>query len=356
MSARVESINQNVLHELYIENSCVDVHFNTQMFLLFLRELLNRDSINNGKLLVSLFNVPNLDNAFFTGEYMIYGNGDKMFYPLGAVDVSAHELTHGLVQSTAGLQYVGHSGALNESFSDVMVTSFEFWLYDRFNNNADTSDYLQGEFDWLCGEDIGKTVKYLRNLRDPTKAEFPQPKKYGSKHWANPNKESARHDYGGVHINSGISNRCFYLLSESIGIDNALPIFYNCLLRLGNLSDFIDFRNTLVECAGQHKGQTVQCLTQVGLHPMAVSDWLRSPRENRVPQKPKPEPQPSPTPAPQPEPTPNPEPTPTQQYPNPHIPYIRGLCCPHCLCLTQAKRIAREDEEPVLRRSKRRKR
>ena len=352
--------NKDKLHKLYVKNICVDIHFNTQMFLIFSRDVFKRDSINSGKFLVSLYNNPELDNAFFTGEYMVYGNGDKMFYPLGAIDVSAHELTHGMVHSTAGLKYVGHSGALNESFADVVGISFEFWLYNRFNNDDDKDNDLNGEADWLCGEDIGKTIKYLRNLRDPTKAKYPQPKKYGGKHWANPNKEDAKHDYGGVHINSGVPNKCFYLLSKDIGLYKALSIFYSCLLKLDSSSDFIDFRDTLVECAPESlKSKTQSCLDQVGLTRLAVSDWMQSPIENRVPNnrprpkspnnRPKPRPK-SPNNRPKPRPKspnnrPRPRPRPRSPehhkdnlpYPNPHIPYQRFKCCPHCLCLQKNK-------------------
>lgn len=307
------------LRKLYVKNSCVDIHFNTIEFLLFLQSKLRRDSINNGKLLLSIFNEPNLDNAFFSGEYMIYGNGDKIFYPLTSIDVSAHELTHGLVQSTAGLEYLGHSGALNESFSDMLGTALELYLYEKFNTDSDTTNDLQGEADWLCGEDIGKSIKYIRNLQNPEHAEQPQPGTYRGHLWADPNNESA--DFGGVHTNSGVTNRCFYLLTQSLGINISLPLVYNCLIKLNKLSDLIDFRNTLIECSpDQIKSLVQKCLDGVGLTTQAVSDWYKSPIENRGGQ-PQPQPQPH-----------------RVQYPNQHIPYINGLCCPHCLCLVVPQR------------------
>jgi hypothetical protein len=312
------------LRALYVKNCCVDIHFQTTLFLKFLQEKLNRDSINNGKLLLSLFNVPDMDNAFFSGEYMLYGNGKDMFYPLSSIDVSAHELTHGLVQSTAGLEYLGHSGALNESFSDVMGTAFEFWLYKRFNENMDTTDDIQGDADWLIGEDIGKTVKYLRNMRDPTQADQPQPKKYRDHHWSDPNNE--KRDHGGVHINSGVANHCFYQFSQKFGIDTSLPIFYNCLLKLGRNSDFIDFRNIIIECTPEkdrHHAQ--QCLDLVGLTTNAVSDWVKSPSKNKTTSRSTPHPRPQ---------TPHSKKVPS---PNTRVPYIIRLCCPHCICIRRKK-------------------
>lgn len=270
--------NPEQLRNLYVKNSYVDVHFQTSLYLKFLQEKLGRESINNNKLLLSICNVPQLDNAFFSGEYMVYGNGKDLFYPLCSIDVSSHELTHGLVESTAGLEYLGHSGALNESFADIIATAFEFWLYKRFNENSDTTDDIHGESDWLIGEDIGKTVKYLRNIRDPTNCEMHQPKEYKGLYWMDPNQE--QNDYGGVHNNSGVTNHCFYQFTQSLGIDTTLPIFYNCLLRLNRYSDFIDFRNTIIECTPDpHKISAQKCLDCVGLNTSAVSDWNKSPKK-----------------------------------------------------------------------------
>ena len=276
--------NDEQLRALYVTCCVVDIHFNTSCYLDFLQEKLKRPSIDNGKLLISVYNARNLDNAFFTGEYMIYGNGDKMFYPLSCIDVTGHELGHGLVQATAGLNYEGHSGALNESFSDVLGTAFEFWLYKKFNEDADPNNDILGEADWLVGEDISASIKYLRNMRNPDKAEMPQPAIYRGQYWADPNNMS--HDEGGVHILSGVSNRCFTLLSDAVTIDTALAIFYNCLLKLHPGSDFIDFRNTLLsETPEKIREQTRKCLDAVGLTSTAVSDWNKSPPQNRQPQQ-----------------------------------------------------------------------
>lgn len=324
-----ELYDPKLLHSLYIKNSCVDIHFNTQQFLMFLRDKLNRESINSSKLLISIYNVDKLDNAFFSGEYMLYGNGDSYFYPLSAIDVTAHELTHGLIQYTTNLEYEGHSGALNESFADVMGTSFEFWLYDKFNNDSDPNNDILGKSDWLCGEDVGKTIKYLRNLRNPTDSPMPQPDTYKGRYYKNPNEtDKPEDDYGGVHINSGIPNKVFYLLTEKTDKEKSLSIFYNCLLKLNSNSDFIDFRNTLIKCSPENiKNITTECLSIVGLSLNAYSDWNKSPEENRK--------------------RPNNTETKTNEstekdkfisYPNSHYPFIRGLCCPHCLCL-QGKKV-----------------
>jgi Zn-dependent metalloprotease len=79
-----------------------------------------------------------MGNAFWNGQAMFYGNGDGAFQPLArGLDVAGHEMSHGVIQSTANLEYQGESGALNESFADVFGV-----LIDRD--------------DWKIGEDVVK--------------------------------------------------------------------------------------------------------------------------------------------------------------------------------------------------------
>ena len=96
-----------------------------------------------------------MDNAFWNGEFMGYGNGNQGFKPLaGALDVAGHEMTHGVIENTARLEYRNQSGALNESFADIFAT-----LIDRD--------------DWTLGEDVVKSNVFpsgaLRSLENPTK-------------------------------------------------------------------------------------------------------------------------------------------------------------------------------------------
>lgn len=119
-----ESASKPQLHPYLTQLNSVDIHFQTHEYVQFLQQELKIDNIDNRGILVSVHNVPKLDNAFYTGDFMVYGNGDKTFLPFGCLDVTGHELGHGLVQTIAGLEYKGHSGALNESFADVLGVSF----------------------------------------------------------------------------------------------------------------------------------------------------------------------------------------------------------------------------------------
>jgi hypothetical protein len=252
---------KKIYQDVLTYNSAVDIIFNTQHYLDFLFEKTGLHTVNNLQLLLSVNGVPNLDNAFFTGEFMVYGEGKDSFYPLVAMDVVAHELSHGLVSGTADLEYTGHSGALNESFSDVMGTMFEWYMYDKYNNDSNKDNDISGTSDWDIGEELDIKGKYLRSMSNPTSAQ--QPSKYQGTYYLNPNRLET--DGGGVHINSGIPNHCFYLLAEKLNNKNqALKIFIDCLYSLNSHSNFMDFRDTLKRVSNNDKN-VCECLIKVGL-------------------------------------------------------------------------------------------
>jgi zinc metalloprotease ZmpA len=132
----------------------------------------------------------NYDNAFWDDRCfcMTFGDGNRMS-PLVALDVSGHEMTHGVTSRTAKLVYRGESGGLNEATSDIFGTMVEFYA----NNATDKPDYLLGEnFD----------KPYTRNMISPNSDG------YSSDCW-----------YNGVgnldvHGSSGVANHFFYLLAE----------------------------------------------------------------------------------------------------------------------------------------------
>ncbi len=175
----------------------------------------------------------NFLNAFFTDAFfpnfglMVYGDGVPAYtYPLTAgFDVIAHEFTHGTTAKTSDLVYFRESGALNEAFSDIMAVAAEFAFEPEGNG--------YGQADWLIGEDLWKTYcPAFRSMADPENGGCD----YQPSHYANRYLGSA--DNGGVHINSGIINHAFYLLSvggrhrlsgisvPAIGLDRATRVFY----------------------------------------------------------------------------------------------------------------------------------
>jgi len=152
------------------------------------------------------------DNAFWNGSQMVYGDGDgKLFQRFTiSMDVIGHELTHGVTSREANLDYQGQSGALNESFSDV----FGSLVKQRALGQT------AGQADWLIGEGIFTPAVRgvaLRSMKapgtaydDPVLGKDPQPAHMRD-------YVDTSDDDGGVHINSGIPNRAFYLVAAAIG-------------------------------------------------------------------------------------------------------------------------------------------
>jgi bacillolysin len=142
-------------------------------------------------------------NAFYMGDgNLLFGvglppgitSGGKQWFPFaGALDVVAHEVTHGVTDYTSSLIYVNEPGALNESFSDMMSVAVEF--------DFQPVGSALGQADWLQGEDIARPGG-IRSLANPFS--FGHPDHYSVRYTGNL-------DNGGVHINSSIVNHMFYL-------------------------------------------------------------------------------------------------------------------------------------------------
>lgn len=225
---------KRILQEVTAYNSRVDILFAAREYLEFINAMSDDlDTVNDQDTLIFISGVPNLDNAYWNGQYMIFGEGDTMFYPLTSIDVIGHELSHGLVQGICDLEYKGHSGALNESYADILGAMLEFYVYEKYPK-------LLGKSDWLIGEDLAMTGPCLRSMSDPNLCE--QPCKMSDPYYTNP---TSMIDYGGVHINSGIPNYCFYLASQKIDKYKALQIFLKCLFKLKPDCDFTFFSNVL---------------------------------------------------------------------------------------------------------------
>lgn len=198
-----------------------------------------------------------MENAYWTGRFMVYGDGATIFKPLaGGLDVAGHEMSHGVIGSTAGLIYQDQSGALNESFADVFGT-----MIDRD--------------DWFMGEDImqpGKGVA-LRDLSNPANTQLLSPQPAHMNDFKNTTS-----DNGGVHINSGIPNKACYNVAESLGRDKTEKIYYRALTNyLNRNSNFVDCRKACEQAAtdlyGASDAQAVgNAFGAVGIGPTGGSD------------------------------------------------------------------------------------
>lgn len=218
------------------EASSVSAHYNGGITYDYYLNTHGRNSINGeGGTIISVVNTTdengqNMANAFWTGQAMFYGNGGGVFLPLaGGLDVAAHEMTHGVVQNTAGLEYKNESGAINEAMADIAGA-----MVDRAN--------------WQIGETvIPPNSPYfpsgaLRDMANPHNGGTSfsdngyQPAHVNEQY-------TGSDDRGGVHMNSGIINHAYYLLAQQIGKDKAERLFYRALATyMTQTSQFIDCR------------------------------------------------------------------------------------------------------------------
>ena len=217
----------------------------------FYRQLFGRNSIDNKGLLIKQYvhYDKGMDNAYWDGRRMVYGDGDGTVFTsfTSDIDVIGHELTHGVTENEANLNYENQAGALNESFSDI----FGIMIKQRFNNQ----DVKKSN--WLIGEKVLIGPKYaLRSLKAPGTAYINHPE-LGSdpqpatmdKYQNLPNTNSG--DWGGVHINSGIPNFAFYVAAYNMGgfaWDKAGRIWYAVLTDKSLLqnANFIDVKSLTI--------------------------------------------------------------------------------------------------------------
>jgi bacillolysin len=224
----------------WTNKTAVSAHYNAGLAYEYYLNKHGRNSLNGkGGSIISIINitetdektgkVQQMDNAFWNGEFMGYGNGNTFFKPLaGGLDVAGHEMTHGVIENTANLNYQGQSGAINESMADVFGV-----LIDR----------TDGDFN--VGEDVVKNGAFLRSLSDPNKGD--QPASMSQLY-------TGSEDNGGVHINSGIPNRAFYLFVKGLsGTEEqqktkAEKVYYRALTTyLTRSSKFVDLRAAIVQ-------------------------------------------------------------------------------------------------------------
>ena len=203
------------------------------------------------------------ENAFWDGQQMLFGDG--VGNPYTTVDITGHEISHGLTDFTADLVYKDESGALNESFSDIFGNCIEY-----FAKPATAT--------WRIGEDRGS---YFRDMSNPNLRSNPDT--YQGNFWY-----VGTDDNGGVHINSGVQNYWFYLLTvggngindvgksydvKGIGFENSAKIAYeNLTSYLSPLSDYEEARfysimaavDLFGNCSAQHAA-TVNAWHAVGI-------------------------------------------------------------------------------------------
>lgn len=211
-----------------------------------------RDSIDDASmsLIGEVHFGEDYDNAFWDGQRMMFGDGDGRLFTgfTKAVDVIGHELSHGVTQETLGLRYIGQSGALNESISDVFGSLVKQYTLGQTADQAD----------WLIGAGIlGPQLhgEALRSMKAPGTAfeGDTQPAKMSG-------YVRTAADNGGVHTNSGIPNHAFYLAATAVGghaWESAGRVWYQTMAAraVGPQAQFHTFALATIQTADRLFGQ-----------------------------------------------------------------------------------------------------
>lgn len=234
----------------------LDAHWGVSRTYDFYKAVFNRNSIdNNGMALYSNVNKGGFlyrDNASWDGSAMNYGKRSGSQDGVTAIDVTGHELTHGVTQHTCNLVYSGETGGMNESLSDIMGKNVQFYA-------------KPDDIDWRLSNDMNW---FIRDLSNP-KA-YNQPDCYGGTYW----KKNAD-----VHVLSGVGNFMYYLLVEGksgvndlgdsytvqgIGLTKAQQIIYRTqTVYLTPTSKYADWRTACINAATDLYGASSNEVAQV---------------------------------------------------------------------------------------------
>ena len=246
-----------------------DVHWGLSKTYDYYRDVHQRDSYDNlGGEITAYYNpiIMDGDDSGFPNNavaltdpinVLVFGRGSGSYNPLTAIDITGHEFTHLVIESNGrgGLLYQGESGALNEGFADIFGASIAFHTLD--------------DASWQIGKGVLKNgeVDFMRNMQNPKEGRrnSRQPNTYKGEFWARTG--FGDWDNGGVHINSGVLNYWYYLLTEGgsgmtdpiynsvneivtpakeyvvsgIGLQRAEKLAYHTLItQLGRSSQFVD--------------------------------------------------------------------------------------------------------------------
>lgn len=254
-------------HNFLKMDAALDAHWGAMKTYDFFMEKYNRNSIDdNGLAIHNYVNSPmrNVNNAYWdpTTQSMYYGIGVYPYDAFTALDIVAHELGHGITDSyQSSMLYAGETGAINESISDIWGACVEYYAAPNKQH-------------WRLGEDITLTAPALRYMDNPNLGYNPDT--YWGIYYLNP----AIHDSDSVvHINSGVPNHWFYLLSdggtgvndhgysysvEGIGINEAADIIYETLNYLQDEMTFAEFaaqtRNVAINLYGLCSDETINLI------------------------------------------------------------------------------------------------
>ena len=274
------------------DSVAVDAHYGAREVHDYFKEAFDRDGVDgaNGPGYVSALDGEGklqsmfvhysrkYNNAFYSGDAFVFGDGDgRQFSALAALDVVAHEMTHGVNASEAGFIYSGESGALDEGIADVFAS-----LVERAAGGEGDDIYHIGEDCYTPGT-AGDALRYMDS---PSRDGF-SPDHYSERYRGN-------QDNGGVHVNAGIVALSFYLMAEGgahptgdstievtgVGHEVAAAVWYRALTTyMTSSSSFSDARNAVVQAAEDlyGEGSLAAAAAANGWHAVGVGAAVETP-------------------------------------------------------------------------------
>jgi Zn-dependent metalloprotease len=269
--------------------AAVDAHVYGKIVADYYFSAFGRNSIDNAGMAIvsSVHYAQKYNNAFWNGSQMTYGDGDQREYRefSASLEVVGHELTHGVTDFTSNLIYQDESGALNESFSDIIGATIEQVTNEPVSSNCVIVETGTCN-DWALAEDLtinsDDDVAGFRNMADPQEDKDPD-------HYSELVNDPS--DSGGVHTNSGISNHAYYLLVNggknagcdavpagghthaadcnvsvpALGLSTAVQIFYAGFTSLPENANFCNARAATLAVAGGNAGAVGSAWDAVGV-------------------------------------------------------------------------------------------
>lgn len=199
-----------------------------------------------------LYNAPELENAYWNGYYLTFGNGvTNRSRALVSPAIVGHELFHSVIQHSINLTYYGESGALNESYADIFGVMFEFWLEQKKRGIG-----------YELGSELFFDMHSMRSFKDPNKCNQPVSLR-------DPLFYRGSQDNGGVHINSSLANHCFYRMQLVTNREVVFDIFLKVFFKLKSNSTFNDFKRILLsycsdkDCLSNHNLEYVNIINEI---------------------------------------------------------------------------------------------
>ena len=207
----------------FYDNAALDAHWGAEMTYDFWKNVFNRNGYDDNNAIIKSYvhfqrTAASLSNAFWNGSVMSYGDG--VFKPFTSIDICGHEIGHAVCTYTANLAYQNQSGAMNEGYSDIWGACIEY--FGRTGGLSGTPSAAV----WKIGEDV--VSGGLRTMVTPNTSGDPDT--FQGTNWKETGDEGTcipsgtTNDYCGVHSNSGVMNRWFYVLTIGASGTNNAPI------------------------------------------------------------------------------------------------------------------------------------